>query len=98
MHIISIRKLKDFFETEPEAKVALQDWYRITKKAEWNNFSEIRQTFNSLDAVGNSRFVFNIRGNRYRLIVKVMFSIKRVYIRWVGKHLDYDKIINIKNI
>ena len=98
MHIISFRKLREFFDKEPDAKVALQDWYRRTKKAEWNNFSEMKLTFNSVDAVGNSRFVFNIRGNNYRLVVKVMFVVKRVYIRWVGKHQDYDKIKNIENL
>jgi mRNA interferase HigB len=98
MHIISFRKLREFFDKEPDAKVALQDWYRRTKKAEWNNFSEMKLTFNSVDAVGNSRFIFNIRGNNYRLVVKVMFVVKGVYIRWVGKHQDYDKIKDIENL
>ncbi len=98
MHIISFRKLREYFEKEPDSKVALQDWFKRTKKAEWENFSEMKQTFNSVDAVGNSKFVFNIKGNQYRIVAKVMFTIKRVYIRWVGKHSDYDKIKNIKNI
>jgi len=98
MHIISFRKLREYFEQEPDAKVALQDWFKRTKKADWANFSEMKQTFNSVDAVGNSRFVINIKGNHYRIIVKVMFRVKRVYIRWVGKHMDYDNINNIENI
>jgi mRNA interferase HigB len=98
MHIISFRKLREFFELEPAAKVAMQDWFRRTKKADWDNFSEMKQTFNSVDSVGNSRFVFNVKGNHYRIVVKVMFTVKRVYVRWVGKHLDYDKIKNIENI
>lgn len=98
MHIISFRKLREYFEEEPRSKVALQDWFKRTKKAEWKNFSDVRKTFNSVDAVGNSRFVFNIRGNHFRLIVKIMFSINRIYIRWVGNHDDYNRLKNIENI
>lgn len=98
MHIISFRKLKEFFEKEPKAKTALQDWFKRTKKAEWTNFNEVKKTFNSVDAIGNSRYVFNIKGNNYRLIVKIMFTIKRVYIRWIGTHKEYDKIKNIENL
>lgn len=98
MHIISFRKLKEFFEKEPNAKIALQDWFKRTKKAEWSNFYDVKKTFNSVDAVGNSRYVFNIKGNNYRLIVKIMFTIKRVYIRWIGAHGDYDNIKNIEKI
>ncbi len=62
MHIISFRKLREFFEKEPNAKIALQDWFKRTKKAEWTNFNEVKKTFNAVDAVGNSRYVFNIKG------------------------------------
>lgn len=60
MHIISFRKLREFFENEPITKIALQDWFKRTKKAEWSNFNDVKKTFNSVDAVGNSRYVFNI--------------------------------------
>ncbi len=96
MHIISFSKLREFFDKDPDARVALQDWFKRAKKSEWDNFSEMKQTFNSVDSVGNSRFVFNIKGNHYRIVAKVLFTIKRVYIRWVGKHSDYDKIKNIE--
>lgn len=98
MRIISFRKIREYFEHEPNTRVALQDWYKRVKKAEWVNFSEMRNTFNSVDAVGNSRYVFNIKGNNYRLVAKVMFSVKRVYIRWIGTHTEYDKIKDISSI
>ena len=98
MHIISFRKIREYFEQEPNARVALQDWYKRAKKAEWENFSELKKAFNSIDAVGNSRFVFNIKGNHYRLVAKVIFKFNRVYIRWIGTHSEYDKIKNIDNI
>ena len=98
MHIISFRKLREFFENEPITKIALQDWFKRTKKAEWSNFNDVKKTFNTVDAVGNSRYVFNIKGNNYRLVVKIMFPIKRVYIRWIGTHKDYDNIKDIEKI
>jgi len=98
MHIISFRKLREFFEEDPNSKVALQDWYKIASKAEWDNFSDMKKTFNSVDSVGNSRFVFNVKGNHYRIVALLLFQIKRVYIRWVGTHKDYNKIKNIDKI
>ena len=58
----------------------------------------MKNTFNSVDAVGNSRFVFNVKGNNYRIVAKVMFTVKRVYVRWIGTHKEYDKIKDITTI
>ncbi len=98
MHIISFRKLLEFFEKDYNSRVALQDWYKRTKKAEWENYSDIKKTFNSVDSVGNSRFVFNIKGNHYRIIAIIIFALKRVYIRWIGNHKDYSKLKDIENL
>ena len=94
MHVISHRKLKEFYETPgmEDSKVALERWYNITEKAEWHNFAEIKEDFPATDSVGNQHYVFNIKGNKYRLIVVVKFIIGRVFIRFVGTHADYDKI------
>ncbi len=98
MRIISFRKLREFFDNDPAAKVPMQDWFKRAKKAEWENFSDIKKTFNSVDSVGNQRYVFNVRGNHYRIVAKVMFSLKRIYIRWVGNHKDYDRIKDIDKL
>jgi mRNA interferase HigB len=98
MHLISFKKLREFFEKDPNAKVALQDWHKKTSKADWDDFSDIKKTFNSVDSVSNSRYVFNVKGNHYRIIALVLFQIKRIYIRWVGTHKDYNKIKNIDKI
>jgi len=98
MHIISFKKLRDYFSKQTNATTAMRDWYKITKKAEWNNFADIKHTFNSADAVGNDRYIFNVKGNQYRIVVIVLFKIKRVYIRWVGSHKDYDKIKHIDKL
>lgn len=98
MHIISFKKLREFFLKETNSKVALQDWFKIAEKADWNNFSDLKNTFNSADNVGNNRYVFNVKGNNYRIVVIIRFSIKRVFIRWVGKHKDYDNLKDIHKL
>lgn len=98
MHIISFKKLKNYFSKETNAKVALQDWYKRTNKAKWNSFADLKNTFNSADNVGNNRYVFNIKGNHYRIVAIVLFQVGRVYIRWVGNHKDYNRIKNIDKL
>jgi mRNA interferase HigB len=98
MRIFTEQTLKRFSETHPESKTALQDWAKTVKNSEWLNFSDVKSSFNSVDSVGNGRFVFNIKGNTYRLVVIIKFTIKFVYIRFIGTHSDYDKIKDIKNI
>ena len=92
MVVISYASIRDYIETNPGIGDALSDWYHKTKAADWKNFAELRQTFNSADYVGNERFVFNIRGNRYRLIAVVVFSIRTVFIKFIGTHQAYDAI------
>ncbi len=94
MHIISHKKLKDFFETpgREDSRVALERWYDIAQQAEWHNLSDIREDFPATYYVGNQHYVFNIRGNNYRLVVVIKFTIGRAFIRFVGTHNEYDKI------
>jgi len=92
MVIISYGTIRDFFEIHADAKDALNNWYRLASKADWASYHEIKEMFNSVDAIGNDRFVFNIRGNTYRLVAMIFFDIRTIYIRFVGTHSDYDKI------
>lgn len=98
MRVISKKALVEFYKLHPNAQTALADWHRKVSKADWNNFSDIKKMFNSVDSVGNKRYVFNIKGNNYRLVVIVLFVAKQVYIRFVGTHTEYDKINDIQNI
>ncbi|MFA6400985.1 MAG: type II toxin-antitoxin system HigB family toxin [Salinivirgaceae bacterium] len=98
MNVISFRKLREFFEKDQNSRVAIQDWYKRTSKADWDNFSDVKKTFNSVDSVGNSRFVFNVKGNHYRVVAKIVFKAKTIYIRWVGNHKEYDKLKNIDTL
>ncbi len=83
MRVITPKRIKEFVRVYPDAEISLQQWYKITSKSDWSAFNDIKNTFNSVDYVGNNRFVFNIKGNHYRFI---------------GTHKEYDKISNIKNI
>lgn len=86
-----------FYKKHSDSKTALEEWYAKTAKADWSSFAEIKTSFNSVDSVGNNRFVFNIKGNDYRLVAIVLFQIKMVYVRFIGTHADYDKT-DCKNI
>ena len=90
--------IRDFIAKHADADVALRDWYKRTTKANWSNFADIKQTFNTVDYVGNDRYVFDIKGNNYRTVVLVVFFAGTVAIRFIGTHGEYDKIKDIKNI
>ncbi|MBD5425206.1 MAG: type II toxin-antitoxin system HigB family toxin [Bacteroides sp.] len=92
MRIITEEPLKNYIERFPDTRVALQDWIRVVRHADWKNFADIKATFNSADSVGNQHYVFNIKGNHHRLVVVIKFTIKWVYIRFIGTHSEYDKI------
>jgi mRNA interferase HigB len=90
MHIISKKKLRDFWSRYPRARSPLEAWYQIAKKAKWQNFADVRAAFGSADRVG--RFVvFNIGGNKYRLIAAIHFHRGKVVIREGLTHAEYDQ-------
>ena len=97
MRIVTLKTLKDYTLKHPELKYILMDWYDKVTNAEWNNLSDIKNDFNSVDYVGNNRYVFNIKGNKFRLVVIIIFISKKVYIRFIGTHSEYDKI-DCKNV
>lgn len=98
MRIVAKKTLTQYAENHPQAAGGLDDWYEKTRKADWTNLADIRQTFNSVDYVGNQRYVFNINGNNFRLVVLILMTSKTVYIRFIGTHSEYDKIKDIQNI
>ena len=98
MRVISFSIIRDFIAKHADADVPLRDWYKRVTKADWNTFADMKQTFNTVDYVGNDRYVFDIKGNNYRVVAIVLFVNKKVYMRFVGTHDEYDKIRDIKNI
>ena len=92
MHIISHKKLRDFYEVHPDTKTSIEQWYYVAENAEWKCFADIKKDFNSVDGIGNQRYVFNIKENNFRIVVVIQFVIGRIYVRFVGTHAEYDKI------
>lgn len=98
MRIISKRTLREHWEKpgRHDSKEPLEAWYAIASKATWRHFADVRQQFGSASAVGD-RVVFNIKGNDYRLVVRINFETQIGYVRFVGTHPEYDKL-DVKNV
>jgi mRNA interferase HigB len=92
MVVITKTKLILFYEAEPIAKEPLLKWYNTVLLCDWTDFHSIKQTYNSVDSIGNDRFVFNVSGNKYRIVAMIHFSKRTLYLRFVGTHKQYDKI------
>lgn len=98
LRIITYRRIKQFSKIHANATTPLNFWYHTTRSKNWSSFNEVKKDFPSADYIGNYRFVFNIGGNNYRLIAIISFNAKKVYIRFIGTHDEYNKIKNLKNI
>ena len=92
MRIISKRRLREFWEQYPDAEQPLKAWYQAVKRASWQTPADIKGQYRSASLVGNGRVVFNIAGNRYRLVVAVNHTYQAIYVRFVGTHSQYDQI------
>jgi mRNA interferase HigB len=90
MHVISRKALRKFWEQYPDSESALSRWFKIMQWSDFNSIEALRATFPSADKVGDL-IVFNIGGNKYRLIASVHFNRGKVYIRHVLTHRDYDR-------
>jgi mRNA interferase HigB len=92
MRIIAKSTLRAFWQRHPDAEEPLLAWYREMEKADWETPAHVKEKYRSASFVGGNRIVFNIKGNNYRLVVKINYPYRIVYIRFVGTHADYDKI------
>lgn len=90
MHIVSRKRLKEFWEIELNALTPLDEWYKRLKKTKCSNLAALRQIFPTADLVGKC-IVFNVGGNKYRVITKIDFQRETVYVRFVLTHSEYDK-------
>lgn len=98
MVIVTKTKLNEFAKKHSTAAEALNYWYNIVAQADWANLADLRKEFNNVDFVGNDRYVFNIKGNSFRLVAMIHFDIRTLYIRFIGTHTEYDKIKDISKI
>jgi len=92
MHVIKKKTLVDFWQKHAGAKAPLNAWFREAKAANWQSPQAIKNRYRSADFLPGNRVIFNIGGNKYRLVVKVAYVSGLVYIRFVGTHAEYDKI------
>lgn len=92
MRIISRRTLRLFWEKHPDARLPLQTWYHDVERSDWNSPSEIKAVYRNASFLADNRVVFNIKGNQYRIIVRISYSGKIVFIRFVCTHQEYDQI------
>ncbi|MFN7714169.1 MAG: type II toxin-antitoxin system HigB family toxin [Pseudanabaenaceae cyanobacterium] len=90
MHVISKKILRQFWEKHPDSQIPLMRWFKIMDTQSFGNFANLRSVFPSVDQVGDL-MVFNIGGNKYRLIASVHFNRDKIYVRHVLTHLEYDK-------
>jgi len=94
MRIISKAPLRDFWARHPSAEMPLKHWYRVVKAAKWSSFADTRKTFNTADTYtkGNKMYViFNVAGNKYRIIAAINYSIRTVFVGWVLTHAEYSR-------
>lgn len=91
-NIIARRTLNEYGKAFPEAKLALQKWYHELLEADFKNFNELKKVYANASVVADDRVVFNIIGNKYRLVVRINFQFKAIQVKWFGTHKQYDAI------
>ena len=92
VRIIAKSRLRESWEKHPDAKGPLRAWYSEVERAEWQTSGHVRDQYRSASIVGDDRVVFNIKGNRYRLVVWINYRKGVVYIKWFGTHAEYDRV------
>ena len=92
MRIIALKTLKEFWEDYPDSEEALKAWHAVTRKADWKTPGEVKSTYGNASILQEGRVVFNIAGNKYRLIVWINYPYRIVYVRFIGTHRQYDKV------
>lgn len=92
MVVIAQKIINEFANEYPLSAYPLNRWYKQAVVAEWSNFTDVKQTFNATDFIGNDRYVFDIGGNNYRLVALIHFKKRTLYIRFIGTHKQYEQI------
>jgi mRNA interferase HigB len=88
--VISIKRIKQFIEKYPQSEASLLAWYAITKRAEWKHLADVKKDFNTADIL-ERRTIFDISGNHFRLVARINYQTRRVFILHVVTHKEYDK-------
>ena len=93
MRVIAKKTLREFWDAHKDSEQQLKSWFDEAENANWKSPLDIKRDYSSASIIANNRVVFNIKGNSYRLIVKINYGYGIVWIRFIGTHADYDKII-----
>jgi mRNA interferase HigB len=97
MRVIAGSTLRAFWERHEDAEVPLKTWYKIIEKADWKDAHDVKKIYEDASIIGSNRIVFNIKGNKYRIVVYAVFKFRKIFIRFVGTHQQYDRI-DVKTI
>jgi mRNA interferase HigB len=97
LRILAKKNLRDFWKKYPDSEQQLKAWYQEASKAAWTNPNKIKIAYPNASFLAENRVVFNIKGNHYRLVVKINYDYQMIWIRFIGTHAAYDKI-NAKTI
>lgn len=92
MRVIAKKILRDFWARHPDCEQQLKSWYKETEASTWKNPNEIKCDYPSASILEDNRVVFNIKGNKYRLIIRINYHYQMIWIRFIGTHAQYDKI------
>lgn len=92
MRVIAVKTLKEFWKEYHDAEIPLRAWYSEVKSARWKKPADVKERYRSVSIIANNRAIFNIAGNKYRLVVAIKYDFQIVYIRFIGTHNQYDKI------
>ena len=92
MRIIAKKTLREFWERHSAAEAPLLAWYREVEREDWATPADVKAKYGSASIIGSERVVFNIKGNDYRLVVRINYVYRIVYVRFVGAHADYDRV------
>jgi mRNA interferase HigB len=92
LRVIAKKVLREFWTKHSDCEQQLKSWYQEAEKSEWKNTHEIKKEYPTASILGDNRVIFNIKGNNYRLIVKINFHYQMMWIRFVGTHKEYDRI------
>jgi mRNA interferase HigB len=97
VRVIAVRTLRDFWNEYPDAEQPLRAWHREAKAAVWTTPHDVKAMYRSASVIGGNRVVFNIAGNKYRLVVRCNYDYQIAYVRFVGTHAEYDRI-DVENV
>jgi mRNA interferase HigB len=92
VHVITKKRLREFWERHPQAERPVRDWYTVVSRASWTSPSHVRAQFGSCDFVANNRVIFDLGGTKFRIVAIIAYRSQRVFVRFVGTHAEYDRI------